>query len=213
MFTGLIERVGGLRAIARAGGGHRLAVEHEPWESPLESGESVAVQGVCLTVTEVERGGFRCDVLDETLAVTTLKSARAGSRVNLERALAFGGRLGGHLVTGHVDGLGHVRAVRRAGHDWVVTIAGDATVLRGIVHKGSIAVDGVSLTVSAVMDDAFEVNIIPHTWTHTTLAATRVGEAVNLETDVIGKYVSRFLEGRFGGGGVTFDTLRAAGIA
>ncbi len=213
MFTGLIEQVGRISEVSRVNMGRRLVITHEPWTAPLEIGESVAVQGACLTAATVGDGSFACDVLEETVAVTTLKSVQVGSRLNLERALALGGRLGGHLVTGHVDGQGRVGAIRRAGRDWVLAIACDADILGGIVYKGSIAVDGVSLTVSRMLDDAFEVNIIPHTWTHTTLDGLRVGDALNLETDLIGKYVTRFLAGRFGNREtVTLASLEAAGI-
>jgi riboflavin synthase len=213
MFTGLIEQVGRIEALTRQAGGVRLAIAHAPWQAALRVGDSVAVQGACFTATEARADGFACDVLEESMAVTTLRSARVGRLVNLERALALGDRLGGHLVTGHVDGIGRVTAISRAGRDWVLRMGCDAEVLQGIVYKGSIAIDGVSLTVSRLMADAFEVNIIPHTWKHTTLGRLREGDAVNLETDLIGKYVAGFLKSRSGDdGGVTMAALQAAGI-
>ena len=152
----------------------------------LHLGESIAVQGICLTVAHADGHGFEADVLDETLSCTTLGSLRVDSPVNLERALRLSDRLGGHILSGHVDGCGTVTAKSPRGRDTVLRIACADTLLKYIIHKGSIAVDGVSLTVSALLPDSFEVNLIPTTLRDTTLGTCSVGTAVNLETDLIG---------------------------
>ena len=199
MFTGLVQRIGTLRRHSRPGGGAALSVTvAAPWDEPLKLGESIAVQGACLTVGDIlQHGGFSADVLAETLARTAFGSLRDGARVNLERALRVGDRLGGHIVQGHVDAIGRVLSIRPREHDIVLRVAADAAVLRGIVPKGSIAIDGVSLTVSALSDDGgwFEVNLIPTTLRETSLSDRVPGDAVNLETDVLGKYVERMMGG------------------
>ena len=197
MFTGLVQRIGTLRRHSRPGGGAALSVAvNKPWDEPLDLGESIAVQGACLTVGAIlANGGFSADVLAETLDRTAFRSLRDGARVNLERALRVGDRLGGHIVQGHVDAIGRVVAIRPREHDVVLRVAADAATLHGIVLKGSIAIDGVSLTVSALSDDGgwFEVNLIPTTLRETSLSDRAPGDAVNLETDVVGKYVERLL--------------------
>ena len=214
MFTGLTEKVGALSGLQRTPDGGRVSVQCDPWKDPLVLGESVAVQGVCLTVVEVRSTGFMCDVLEETLRRTNLGGKRAGDRLNLERALHADGRLGGHLVTGHVDGTGEVAAFRNTGRDWELDIACAPDLREGIVIKGSIACDGVSLTVARVSEGAFGVNIIPFTWQHTSLCALRAGDAVNLETDYIGKYVLQYMRRLgSGAGSVSMRSLRDAGFA
>ena len=198
MFTGLVQRIGTLRRLSRPGGGAALAVAVDsPWPEPLQLGESIAVQGACLTVGALlPNGGFSADVLAETLDRTAFGSLRDGARVNLERALRAGDRLGGHIVQGHVDAVGRVLSLRAREHDLVLRVGTGPAALRGIVPKGSVAIDGVSLTVSALSDDGgwFEVNLIPTTLRETSLRDRAVGDAVNLETDVIGKYIERMLE-------------------
>ena len=198
MFTGLVQRLGTLSRLARSGGGASLFIRVEnPWPDPLVLGESIAVQGVCLTVAKLLSDGFAADVLDETLSCTAFGSLPPDARVNLERALAAGDRLGGHIVQGHVDAVGHVLSIRPRGRDIVFRVGTDAPVLRHIVHKGSIAIDGTSLTVSDLSDEGgwFEVNLIPTTLRETSLSERKPGDAVNLETDVLGKYVERLLRG------------------
>lgn len=189
MFTGLIERVGTLARLESRGTGARLIVAAGDWDSPVIPGESVAVQGACLTVTETGSGHVSFDVLNETLQRTALGEKRPGGRLNLERALQAGGRFGGHFVTGHVDGTGRVAGLDRVGADWLLEVACARELAHGIVEKGSITVDGVSLTVTRAMEEGFEVQIIPFTWQHTSLPDLKVGGRVNLETDLIGKYV------------------------
>ncbi len=212
MFTGIIQRVGTLAALERSGGAGRLTVGTGEWTPPVALGESLAVDGVCLTVTHSAGGELRCDVLEETFAKTTLGRKQTGDEVNLERAVRAGDLLGGHIVSGHVDGVGTIRALGRAGHDRVLDIACAPELLRGLVAKGSVAVNGISLTVVDLRADAFTVHIIPHTWDHTALRRAAAGAAVNLETDMIGKYVARYLAGRVPASAITMDRLRAAGF-
>ncbi len=210
MFTGLIEAVGSLRTMSRHDGGATLTVKCPPWSPELVAGESIAVQGACLTVVDFEATQFRADVLDETLRRTNLGQKHPGQSLNLERALRFGDRLGGHLVSGHVDTVGTLAAVRMEGRDRVLNIRSDRDTLLGIVQKGSVALDGISLTVSAVTDEAFEVCIIPWTWEHTSLHERRPGDPINIETDLIGKYIQRQLAAK-PSGGLSEATLAAAG--
>ena len=212
MFTGIIQQVGTLGAVQSRAGGASLVIRHAPWEPALVQGESVAVQGVCLTVTAARPTEFACDTLAETLAKTTLGGQKPGALLNLERAMQLQDRLGGHLVTGHVDGTGQVLGRQPAGEDWIIEIGCDDALLAGIVSKGSIACDGVSLTVAALRKTSFTVHIIPHTWEHTALRALHAGDPVNLETDMIGKYVQRFLALQQSGPGLTEEDLRRAGF-
>lgn len=212
MFTGLIQSTGRLARREIAGGSGRLLVETGTWDPLPAIGESVAVQGVCLTLAALDRGKLQFDVLPETLQRTNLGQKRPGSLLNLERALRVGEAMGGHMVTGHVDGVGELSAIERTGNDWVLTISCADDLLRGMVAKGSVACDGISLTIVTVGPDRFTVDIIPHTWQHTNLPELRRGDSVNLETDVVGKYVRRYLQGDAGGTRVTLDTLREAGF-
>jgi len=212
MFTGLVQKVGVLRRLARSQGGWSLTLAHDPWPDALVLGESVAVQGACLTVTSVGAGFFTADLLDETLQRTALRQLGEGARVNLERALAVGDRLGGHIVSGHVDECGRLAGVEDRGRDVAWRVACSPELARQTVMKGSVAIDGVSLTVSGLGDDWLEVNLIPHTLTSTSLMERRTGDAVNLEGDVLGKYVARLL-GRESRGGVTERMLEENGFA
>lgn len=193
MFTGLVQRVGVLRQLARSGGGWSLEITHEPWPDRLALGESVAVQGACLTVTTEAAGVFRADVLDETLSRTALQKLCAGARVNLERALAVGDRLGGHFVSGHIDEQGVLGGIEPRGRDVAWRVRCSRGLAQLTVEKGSVAIDGVSLTVSGLGDDWFEVNLIPHTLNTTSLGERRLNEPLNLEGDLLGKYVARIL--------------------
>jgi len=213
VFTGLIEAVGELVRFERSQGGAALVIGCPAWETPLVCGESVAVQGACLTVTAFEARSFTCDVLEETLNRTNLSRKRRGEALNLERALKLGDRMGGHMVTGHIDAVGNIEAIRQVGRDRVLSVTCDAAVAAGVVGKGSIAIDGISLTVSDVSSAGFEVNIIPFSWEHTSLRDRREGDAVNLETDILSKYVQRYLAATTTGvGGVNLGTLASAGF-
>ena len=212
MFTGLIETVGELRRFERSDGGASLVVGCSSFDAPLGIGESIAVQGACLSVTAFDEGSFSCDVLDETLSRTNLSEKAYGAPLNLERALELGDRLGGHLVSGHIDGLGKVSEIRPAGRDRVIAIECAESLLSGIVDKGSIAIDGISLTVSSVFATGFEVSIIPLTWEHTSLRVRNAGDSVNLETDMFGKYVQRILTAGASQTGVDLASLASAGF-
>ena len=193
MFTGLIEAVGQVAAVARTETGLRVRVS-AALASELSDGESVAVNGVCLTATYVESGEFHADIGPETARVTTLGGLRQGQAVNLERAMRADARFGGHFVQGHVDAVGTVREVRAEGGAHWLKVAFPAALAPFFITKGSVAMDGVSLTVAALALDHFDVMIIPFTWTHTTLASLQVGSAVNLECDIVGKYVARAVQ-------------------
>ena len=194
MFTGIIEAVGSVTEIAPHGELTRLTVEAPSVTEGVRVGDSIAVNGGCLTVTRVDRGSFCFDAVPETLARTSLGDLRVGSRVNLERALAAGARLDGHIVQGHVDGTGRVQRLERAGDDVRLYVGCDPEFAGLLVEKGSVAIDGVSLTVVGAGRDAFDVALIPHTLKETTLGDRQVGDRVNLEADVLGKYVLRYLE-------------------
>ena len=212
MFTGLVQAIGTLAALERRGGGARIAVRHEPWTDSLAVGESVAVQGICLTVVHAGKNAFECDILRETLDRTSLGSKRIGAVLNLERALRSSDRLGGHFVTGHVDGVGKVDSVQDVSGDWLVKIACAPELTEILCLKGSVACDGVSLTVAGLGASSFSVCLIPLTRSTTSLGTLAKGDAVNIETDIIGKHVHRLMGGRLNGG-VTRDTLRNAGFA
>jgi riboflavin synthase len=188
VFTGLVQDLGTVTAVDGSGDGVRLAVQTG---LELAEGDSIAVNGVCLTATAVGDGGFRADVMNETLRRSSLGALEPGSRVNLELPLRAADRLGGHFVQGHVDGVGGVWDFRDEGFSRVVTIGVPAELMRYIVEKGSITVDGVSLTVSALGDDWLQVSLIPETLERTILGAIGVGQTVNLEVDVLAKYVER----------------------
>lgn len=213
MFTGLIDRIGTIERVEVRGAGATLLVSHEPWDDDLAIGESVAVQGVCLTVTDVGPGQFGCDVLLETLRRSTLGARGRGGTVNLERALRAADRFGGHFVSGHVDGVASVEKVEAAGEDHVLRMACGAELRRGIVEKGSVGCDGVSLTVSALSEAGFGVHVIPQTWAATTLSELSVGDGVNVELDMLGKYVQRALSGSLPEGApVTLELLQKSGF-
>jgi riboflavin synthase len=213
MFTGLVEGVGVLVGFTPMAEGLRLVVKTSFPAAELSLGESVAIAGACLTVVAVEAPRASFEVSPETMACTTFPLKKVGDWVNLERALRLGDRLGGHLVTGHVDGVGVVRELRPGPAHTRMKFELPAALGRFVIEKGSIAVDGVSLTVNACTGNSFSVNVIPHTAQKTTLAALKVGDRVNLETDIIGKYVARLL-GQDGprGGGVTPELLARHGF-
>ncbi len=196
MFTGLVEEVGrvrSLRAAEDAGDAH-LGLSAEVVLGGTRVGDSILVNGACLTVDEVHGGGLVFYTMPETLRRTALGDLREGSPVNLERAMEAGGRLGGHIVQGHVDGVGEVLDVRPEGGAEIWTFGAPPSVLRYAVEKGSVCIDGISLTVVSVEDESFTVSILPHTRTHTNLGELGVGSHVNLEADVVGKYVERLMQ-------------------
>ena len=210
MFTGIIQTVGRVAAIDRRGADARLRIVGLPLPDGTP-GESIAVSGVCLTAVEFIEDGFVADVSAETLACTTLGAWSVGQRVNLERALAVGERLGGHIVSGHVDGVGELVSRQADGRSQRFVLRAPAALARYIAAKGSIAVDGVSLTVNTVSGAEFGVNIVPHTLTHTSLDALRAGSRVNLEVDLLARYLERLL-GRDAGGEVDLALLAEHGF-
>ena len=195
MFTGLIESLGRVEQIERSADGLQLTLTADI-ESALTPGESLAVNGVCLTVIKSSRPGIRADVSPETERVTTLGRLAPGAIVNLERAMRADARFGGHIVQGHVDATGRIEAIAQEGEAYRVAVSFPPELERFLVHKGSIAVDGISLTIASLDGARFDVQIIPHTWERTNLHTAAPGTAVNLECDILGKYVARALEAR-----------------
>jgi riboflavin synthase len=212
MFTGLIEDTGRVAAFDRRGEAGVLLVETALNLAEINLGDSVSVNGACLTVTAKAGGTLTFDVSPETIARTTFRSIRIGSSTNLERALRFGDRLGGHIVTGHIDCCGKlVRQETRAGNR-ILEFALPADNVRYLVDKGSVAIDGISLTVNVVSSNSLTVNIIPHTLSKTTLVDLKTGNEVNIETDIIGKYVERLAQPWKTGGGLSMKTLAENGF-
>lgn len=193
MFTGIIEEVGAIRHMSMQGGSGQIAIRAKKVLEGTKIGDSIAVDGICLTVTSLQPDGFTADVMAETLRRSGLGDKQPEAAVNLERAMAADGRFGGHFVSGHIDGVGTIRAMTKEENAIWVTIEADASLLRYIVEKGSIAIDGISLTVAYVDEHCFKVSVIPHTGEETTLLAKTVGKKVNLETDIIGKYVEKLM--------------------
>ncbi|WP_027363612.1 riboflavin synthase [Desulfotruncus alcoholivorax] len=221
MFTGLVEEKGRLISIRRGADSAKLKVSAGVIMDGLRLGDSIAVNGVCLTVTSFSRGQFEADVMAETLAKTNLGELQPGDRVNLERALRLGDRLGGHLVSGHIDGIGTILGMEKHDIATVVTIGAPPEVMRYIIKKGSVAIDGTSLTVVDFNEGSFRVSLIPHTAQATVLGEKKPGDRVNLEGDMIGKYVERWLgmknenineAGAKTGGGLTADFLARHGF-
>jgi riboflavin synthase len=212
MFTGLVQKTGVLFAREISVGSGRLSLRADDWNPPPVQGESLSVQGVCLTLVEFNGSVLHFDVLRETFERSSLGRMKIGHRLNLERALRMGDALGGHIVTGHVDGVGHVRSLKQVGRDWAVEIECDKALIVEMVPKGSVACDGISLTIVDLKDNSFVVHVIPHTWDLTSFSELTVGAMVNLETDVLGKYVRRMVEGGYQRRGVTWESLRNAGF-
>ena len=212
MFTGIIEEMGSVKALRHEAGAARLAVSASMVLGGTASGDSICVNGVCLTVVDMDKNGFSADVAVETLKVTNLGELKTGAKVNLERPLQLSARIGGHLVSGHVDAVGRIREKREEGNGWRIFIDAPDTVLRYVIKKGSIAIDGISLTVADVDKKGFSIAMIPHTAKLTTLGFKSAGDSINLETDLIGKYVERLLAGRVEDG-VSLELLRKSGFA
>ena len=193
MFTGIIEETGRIKKIQKGRHSAVISIQAETVLEGTKVGDSIAVNGVCLTVTGLENGMFHADVMHETLSRSALRNLVPGSRVNLERAMAADGRFGGHIVAGHVDGVGRIANIRKDDTAIWYTIYADPAILRYVVEKGSITIDGISLTVAAVEPTGFSVSTIPHTVCQTNLNQRHKGDFVNLETDVIGKYIEKLL--------------------
>jgi riboflavin synthase len=193
MFTGLVEAIGELTEVKPTPAGMRLRLS-TGLSAEMANGDSLAVNGVCLTIVSADEHAIHADVSPETARITTLGSARRGAVVNLERPLRADARLGGHFVQGHVDGTGTIDELRQDGDSYWLTIKYPSALAPLIVRKGSIAVDGVSLTVAGIDESRFDVQVIPYTWTHTTFHRAKAGDVVNLECDILGKYVARALD-------------------
>ena len=216
MFTGIIEKLGVIHQIQPAAGGKRITVETGLDLSETAIGESIAVNGVCLTVVSKAGSQFSADLSPETVFKTTFSTKRAGDRVNVERAMRLSDRINGHLVSGHIDGVGAVSARREDANAIVITIAVPPELAKYMIPKGSVAVDGISLTINHCDQDSFGISIIPHTAQLTSIGYYTVGDAVNIETDMLGKYVARLLkEGKQGtpdGGVLGLETLAKHGF-
>ena len=217
MFTGIIQAIGHIEAVPARGGDVRLSVNTGRLDlTDLALGDSIATNGICLTAVELSDRGFAADVSRETLSLTTLHLLKPGSRVNLEKALTLNTRLGGHLVSGHVDGVGHVTERREDARSIRFAIEAPAELAKYIAHKGSICVDGTSLTVNAVRGAVFELNIVPHTLQETIMSEYQAGSRVNLEVDLIARYLERLMLGDRAAepepGGVTEALLKSRGF-
>jgi riboflavin synthase len=193
MFTGLIESVGETTEVVPVDAGYTLRIA-TPIAAELQRGESVAVNGVCLTVVEMTSGSFSAEIGPETAKVTSLGALKSGALVNLERAMPANGRFGGHMVLGHVDGTGTIQSIRPEADFWWVTVSYPVALAPYLIHRGSVAVDGISLTIATLDATTLVVQIVPYTWSHTNLRALRAGDRVNLECDMVGKYVLRAME-------------------
>lgn len=215
MFTGIIQAVGEIAAMEPKGGDLRLRVRTGKLDlGGVQLGDSIATSGVCLTVTELPGDGYWADVSLESLGLTTLGDRKPGDRVNLEKSLTPTSSLGGHIVSGHVDGVGTIRSISRDGRSWRYVVSAPESLARYIAHKGSITIDGTSLTVNAVAGAEFDLNIIPQTFDETVFSDYREGTRVNLEVDVIARYLERLLQGdraADSSGGLSMAALRASG--
>ena len=188
MFTGLVEETGTVEVP-----GIKLKIKAKKVIEDIHIGDSICVNGACLTVTEFDKSGFTVDVMPETLRCTNLGELKKGSKVNLERAMPANGRFGGHIVSGHVDGTGHISGIKKDGIAVIYTVSADPEILRHIINKGSVTVDGISLTVCHIDEKNFSVSVIPHTQSETILTLKQIGDTVNLETDIIAGYVEKLL--------------------
>jgi riboflavin synthase len=217
MFTGIIETAGKVSAIERQSESVRLTIAAGSIAEDVAIGDSVSVNGVCLTVVSAQPPHISFDAIHETMRRTTLGHLQVGSVVNLERALAVGGRLDGHIVQGHVDGTGRIASIRPVGNSYYIYVDAAPELMRYVVTKGSVALDGISLTVAESADRTFAVAIIPHTWEATNLRDRHAGDQVNIETDILGKYVEKLLGGHIAGidrapaTGVSMDLLNRSG--
>lgn len=208
MFTGIIEETGSISAILRNGNSIRLTVHADKILQDMKTGDSIAVNGICLTATGLTASTFTTDVMHETIVRTSLSHLRHGSIVNLERALSVNGRFGGHIVTGHIDGTGTIIKMERDTAAMWYTVKTTSKIMGYIVEKGSIAMDGISLTVAKTARDSFCVSVIPHTMEHTALVSKKIHDTVNLENDYIGKYIKKFiLDGKENSSDLTRELL------
>lgn len=217
MFTGIIEELGSIKNISIQGTSGQIAIKADKVLEGTKIGDSIAVNGICLTVTSLQKEGFTADIMAETVRRSSLKNARKGDMVNLERAMAADGRFGGHIVSGHIDGTGKITSYRKEENAVWVTVETTEKILQLIMEKGSICIDGISLTVASVSDSDFQVSVIPHTGEETTLLKKKQGDMVNLENDVVGKYIQRLMglepeNKQTSNSGITMEFLEKYGI-
>jgi len=217
MFTGIIEGFGTIRSLSDAGEGKRMAIESGFDLNATKIGDSIAVNGGCLTAVKINGRVFEVDISPETIDKSTFKDAKPGQKVNLERALRLSDRLDGHIVTGHIDGVGEIASVEERSNAIIIKIKAPSNIMKYVIEKGSIAVDGTSLTINSVGEDFFSLAIIPHTKGLSTIGSRKTGDRVNLEADVIGKYIEKLITGKNSvsqekEGGVSIDFLRSNGF-
>lgn len=214
MFTGIVEECGTVKNISLSGTSGSLSIETSFILDDTKVGDSIAVNGVCLTVVKIEDKVFFADVMAETLRQTSLGILKAGSKVNLERAMAANGRFGGHIVSGHIDGTGTISAMKKEGNATWVTVSAKCELLKYVIERGSVTLDGISLTVAYVDDKCLKVSVIPHTGEETSLLLKKVGDPVNIENDIIGKYVEKLLKtgSTHDGSSLTYEMLEKFGI-
>lgn len=212
MFTGIIEETGELKSINRSSNSAVLTIGAKTVLEDIHLGDSIAVNGLCLTVVRFDKNSFSADVMPESLKRSSLGSLKTGNLVNLERAMPANGRFGGHIVAGHIDGTGIISSIRKDSNAVWYTIKTEQSILKYIVEKGSVAIDGISLTVAEVGSDSFSVSVIPHTAENTILPTKRTGDMVNLENDCIGKYVEKLMGADNANGGITREYLAKFGF-
>lgn len=212
MFTGIIEEIGELKSINRSSNSAVLTIGAKTVLEDIHIGDSIAVNGLCLTVVRFDKNSFSADVMPESLKRSSLGSLKTGNLVNLERAMPANGRFGGHIVAGHIDGTGIISSIRKDSNAVWYTIKTEQSILKYIVEKGSVAIDGISLTVAEVGGDSFSVSVIPHTAENTILPTKRTGDMVNLENDCIGKYVEKLMSADNANGGITREYLAKFGF-
>jgi len=193
LFTGIIEGSGIIKQIEKKNGGAVLTIETDISLDKTKTGDSIAVNGACLTAVDLKKNIFKVDMAPETLKRTTFNNASTGTKVNIERALRLSDRLDGHLVSGHIDGTGVIASKIKKSNAWILSISVPKPLARQMIEKGSVAIDGISLTINKCSDKEFEISVIPHTMKVTTLEGKNVGDKVNIETDMLGKYVQKFL--------------------
>lgn len=216
MFTGIVEETGTVKSISMAGSSGTIVIEAKKVLENTQIGDSIAVNGICLTVTSMTANSFSADVMAETVRRSSLSECRSKDKVNLERAMAANGRFGGHIVSGHIDGTGTIVSLKREENAVWVKIKTAPGIMKYIVEKGSICIDGISLTVAKIAESDFSVSVIPHTGEETTLLKKKAGDIVNLENDIVGKYIERFMTignaKEENESGLTMDMLREFGL-
>ena len=212
MFSGIVQKMGEIKTLDLDEKWGRISIETTRWTPDLEIGESIAVQGICLTIARIEGSILFFDILRETFERTNLGAVRVGDHLNMERALKWGDPMGGHIVIGHIDGVGEVTSVIRVGRDWAYEFTCSNELQHGLVYKGSVSVDGVSLTIAELKENSFTIHIIPHTWEVTTFQYLKPGSVINMEIDLLGKFVRRLVDRGQMPTEITWQALRETGL-